>query len=109
MLTQKLTKFFFLFLLGATFFTCKKNFLATNPIGTLDPTTLADEKGVNKILIGAYAMLDNYDPGIEFNQFGASASNSLFAELEGAPPIRVATFPIRVVSILLLSDMKQIR
>ena len=83
MLTQKLTKFFFLFLLGATFFSCKKNYLATNPIGTLDPTTLADEKGVNKILIGAYAMLDNYDPGIEFNQFGASASNSLFAEIGG--------------------------
>ncbi len=83
MLTKKL-KFLLLLLLVIIYLSCSKSFLTQDPVGTLDPTTLADEKGVGKILIGAYAMLDNYDPGIEFNQFGASASNSLFAEIGGS-------------------------
>ena len=84
MSTKKLIKILAAaFILIVAGIACKKSFLNSNPIGTLDPTTLADEKGVSKILIGAYAMLDNYDPGIEFNQFGASASNSLFAEIGG--------------------------
>lgn len=84
MLTKNFIKLFTVILLVAAFvYGCSKSFLTTSPIGTLDPNTLADEKGVNKVLIGAYALLDNYDPGIEFNQFGASASNSLFAEIGG--------------------------
>ena len=83
MSVQKLIKVFSILLLVVLYLSCSKSFLTQDPVGTLDPTTLADEKGVGKILIGAYAMLDNYDPGIEFNQFGASASNSLFAEIGG--------------------------
>ena len=83
MSVKKLIKISSIFILMAIYFSCKKSFLTQDPVGTLDPGTLADEKGVQKVLIGAYAMLDNYDPGIEFNQFGASASNSLWAEIGG--------------------------
>jgi len=78
---KKLIKIFSIFVLTAIYISCSKSFLKQDPVGALDPTTLADEKGVQKVLIGAYAMLDNYDPGIEFNQFGASASNSLWGEI----------------------------
>lgn len=83
MSAKQIIKFSFTLLLVVVYLSCGKSFLTQDPVGTLDPTTLADEKGVGKILIGAYAMLDNYDPGIEFNQFGASASNSLFGEIGG--------------------------
>lgn len=64
-------------------YACGKNFLDTSPRGVLDEETLTDEKGLNNLLIGAYALLDNYDQAIEFNQFGASASNSLFGDIGG--------------------------
>ena len=37
---------------------CKKKFLDVTPVGVLDEVTLSTEKGVNKLLIAAYAMLD---------------------------------------------------
>lgn len=64
-------------------FACGKNFLDTSPRGVLDEGTLSDVKGLNNLLIGAYALLDNYDQAIEFNQFGASASNALFGDIGG--------------------------
>ena len=62
-------------------YSCKKSFLQSTPQGTLDEPTLTDIKGLNNLLVGAYALLDNYDQAIEFNQFGASASNSLFGDI----------------------------
>jgi hypothetical protein len=38
---------------------CNKNFLEKAPAGTLNEGTLANESGVNGLLIGAYAMLNN--------------------------------------------------
>lgn len=64
-------------------FACGKSFLETTPRGVLDEATLTDAKGLNNLLIGAYALLDNYDQAIEFNQFGASASNALFGDIGG--------------------------
>ena len=64
-------------------YACKKSFLEVSPRGVLDEPTLTDVKGLNNLLIGAYALLDNYDQAIEFNQFGASASNSLFGDIGG--------------------------
>ncbi len=67
----------------ASLYACKKSFLQTTPRGTIEGENLADSKGLNHLLIGAYALLDNYDPAIEYNQFGASASNALFGDIGG--------------------------
>lgn len=40
-------------------FSCKDSFLKVTPYGTLDESTLSTEKGINNILIGAYAVLAN--------------------------------------------------
>lgn len=64
-------------------YACGKSFLESSPRGVLDEPTLTDVKGLNNLLIGAYALLDNYDQAIEFNQFGASASNALFGDIGG--------------------------
>jgi len=37
---------------------CSKSFLDKPPLGTLTPDIVANEKGVQGILIGAYSMLD---------------------------------------------------
>ena len=47
-------------LLGIVVFSCKKSFLERPPEASLDENTLANEKGVNNVLIGAYAALDGW-------------------------------------------------
>lgn len=47
----------------AGLYACKKGFLTQNPKGVLDEETLASAKGVDKLLIASYAMLDGFDGG----------------------------------------------
>src|SRR5688572_21196782 len=47
-------------LLGLVVFSCKKSFLERPPEAAFNETTLANEKGVNAVLIGAYAALDGW-------------------------------------------------
>lgn len=42
------------------FYACSKNFLDKPPIGSLDQNTVANLGGVERLLIGAYSMLDGY-------------------------------------------------
>jgi len=44
---------------------CKEDFLNVTPKGTLDQFVLANEDGINALLIGAYSMLDGVS-----SQFG---------------------------------------
>lgn len=41
-------------------YACSKNFLDKSPIGSLDQNTVANLGGVERLLIGAYSMLDGY-------------------------------------------------
>src|SRR5690348_10509354 len=68
-----------------TFYACKKSFLEQKPVGALDEQTLATEKGVNAILIGAYAMLDGHDGsfGVIGNEWGSGGSNFVFGSMAG--------------------------
>ena len=47
-------------LLGLVVFSCKKSFLERPPEASFNEATLANEKGVNAVLIGAYAALDGW-------------------------------------------------
>jgi hypothetical protein len=78
----KLTTVFFIAIL---FFGCKKKFLDVQPLGVLDEATLATEKGVNTILISAYAMLDGHDGsfGVLGNEWGSGGSNFVFGSMGG--------------------------
>lgn len=53
---------------------CSKSFLNKPPLGTLTPNIVANEKGVQGILIGAYSMLDGNGAAGDGN-YGSAASN----------------------------------
>lgn len=75
-----------------TLYACKKSFLDVSPQGVLDETTLSTEKGVNKVLISAYAMLDGYDQGPNVGtQWGSGASNFVFGSMAGGEANRGST------------------
>ena len=68
------------------FFSCKKNTLDVSPIGLVDQSLIANQKGVEGLLIAAYSMLDgfaleNYSGGIS-NYFG-SGSNWIYGSICG--------------------------
>jgi starch-binding outer membrane protein, SusD/RagB family len=63
---------------------CKKKFLDITPVGVLDETTLSTEKGVNKLLIAAYAMLDAHDGDLGLGaEWGSGGSNFLYGSIGG--------------------------
>jgi hypothetical protein len=59
---------------------CNEDFLEITPKGSLDQAVLANEEGINGLLIGAYSMLD----GIS-SQFGweAASSNWVYGDIRG--------------------------
>lgn len=61
---------------------CKEDFLEVDPQGVLDETTLSSEKGVNRLLLGAYAMLDAHDGGLSLGgEWGSGGSNFLYGSI----------------------------
>jgi len=55
-------------------YSCKKDFLKSVPIGSLNPSLVANQQGVEGLLIGAYATLDGY-PGTGDGGWGPAISN----------------------------------
>ena len=92
MKNKKIIKLLLAFLGIAGFFACSKSFLQVTPQGVLDVTTLSTEKGVNKILLSAYAMLDGHDGGLGIGgQWGCGGSNFCFGSMAGAEANRGST------------------
>lgn len=61
---------------------CKEDFLEVDPQGVLDETTLSSEKGVNRLLLAAYAMLDAHDGGLALGgEWGSGGSNFLYGSI----------------------------
>jgi len=84
MKNKKIIKLLFAFLGIAGFYACSKSFLDVTPQGVLDVTTLSTEKGVGKILLSAYAMLDGEDGGLGIGgQWGSAGSNFCFGSMGG--------------------------
>src|SRR5881394_2046784 len=52
---------------------CGKKFLDKPPLGTLNPAIMANEKGVQGLLIGAYSLVDG--EGAAGDGFASGASN----------------------------------
>lgn len=71
-------------LIAVAAFACKRSFLNVSPQGVLDEATLSSEKGVNKLLISAYAMLDGHDGALNLGgEWGSGASNFLYGSIGG--------------------------
>ena len=60
-------------------YSCGTKFLNKPPIGTLDPTIVANSAGIQAILIGAYAGLDGQ--GLNNSGWGSAADNWPYAEV----------------------------
>jgi hypothetical protein len=59
---------------------CRKDFLDVKPAGNLNQFVLANEKGINALLVGAYSMLD----GVSYQfGWGAASSNWLYGSIRG--------------------------
>jgi hypothetical protein len=57
-------------------YACSKSFLEINPLGNLQQENLANAKGVNALLIGAYSALDGY--GVAGGDYGTGVSNWVY-------------------------------
>ena len=71
---------------GLIFFSvCRKSYLDKRPIGQLDETSLANKRGVEGLLIGAYSLLDGVNgdagPGIGWH---SAASNWIYGSICGS-------------------------
>lgn len=71
---------FSLVLASAIGYACKKSFLNIPPVGTLNPSIMANLQGVQGLLIGAYATLDGY-PGNGDGGWGGAISNWTFGSI----------------------------
>jgi hypothetical protein len=86
-------KYLSIFLFAGIFFSCSKDFLDRTPQGSVNPETLANKKGVNVLLIGAYGALSGQDyeePPIDNiislgggNPWACSPSNWLWGSVSG--------------------------
>lgn len=64
-------------LLGA----CSEEFLEEKPKGAVNQVTLANENGVNLLLVGAYSRIDGYAKGEAGGTGGASATNWVWGDV----------------------------
>ena len=71
----------FIILTGITVIvSCGKSFLEQKPLGALDENVLANQAGVEGLLIGAYSLLDGYGAG---GNWDASGSNWVYGGVVG--------------------------
>lgn len=79
---MKRTIYYFvsLILIGLIFYSCSKSFLDRKPLGSLDENVLANKKGVEGLLIGAYSLLDGFGAG---GNWDASGSNWVYGSVVG--------------------------
>lgn len=69
------------FILVITIAACSKGFLDKKPLGTLNPSVMASEAGVQGLLIGAYSLVDG--EGAPGDGFASGASNWIFGGIAG--------------------------
>ncbi len=70
---------------GVIAWSCSKSFLDKKPVGSLDANTLANKKGVEALLIGAYAVLDGFinGGGIFLGGWQSSGTNWVYGAVVG--------------------------
>jgi len=69
--------------LGLLLFACSKSYLDRAALGQVSPAAAANRFGVEALLIGAYSMLDGFDPnfGATDGSWTASADNWIFGQV----------------------------
>src|SRR5664279_3423852 len=67
--------------MATVFIGCKKSFLDTLPTGVANDALLANEKGVNAILVGAYAALDGQINGTDGTCGASSVTNWVWGDV----------------------------
>ena len=83
-MNNKITKLLLATTIFLALYACKKTFLDVKPNGVLDEATLSSEKGVGKLLLSAYAMLDGHDGGLGLGgEWGSGGSNFLYGGMGG--------------------------
>jgi hypothetical protein len=74
-----------IFIIGITLIltnACDKSYLDKRPLGELDETALANKKGVERLLIGAYSLLDGV-AGFKY-WWGSAGSNWIYGSICGS-------------------------
>jgi starch-binding outer membrane protein, SusD/RagB family len=71
----------FLFLGLGIIASCKKSFLDVKPKGTRNKFVLANDEGIDALLIGAYSMLDGVSAGV--GGWESASSNWVFGSIRG--------------------------
>lgn len=68
---------------GVITWSCSKSFLDRKPLGGLDATTLANKKGVEALLVGAYSVLDGFinGGGIFLGGWQSSGTNWVYGSV----------------------------
>ncbi len=61
---------------------CGKDWLEVRPAGSVDQYSLANEEGIDALLIGAYSMLDGVT-SVSYMDWGGASSNWLFGDIRG--------------------------
>ena len=71
--------------LGVIGWSCSKSFLDKKPLGQLDANTLANKKGVEALLVGAYSVLDGFinGGGIFLGGWQSSGTNWVYGSVVG--------------------------
>lgn len=67
---------------GAVFHACNKDYLERPPLGSMEEEGMANKKGVDVLLIGAYAALDGQNIGAA-NPWEAAPSNWVYGSVAG--------------------------
>jgi hypothetical protein len=70
---------------GVIGWSCSKSFLDKKPLGQLDANTLANKKGVEALLVGAYSVLDGFinGGGIFLGGWQSSGTNWVYGSVVG--------------------------
>lgn len=68
------------FALTVILFACKQSFLNKQPVGTLNQSILANQTGVQGLLIGAYSLLDGEGGNVN-SGWGSAASNWVYGSV----------------------------
>lgn len=71
--------------IGVIGWSCSKSFLDKKPLGQLDANTLANKKGVEALLVGAYSVLDGFinGGGIFLGGWQSSGTNWVYGSVVG--------------------------
>ena len=75
----------FLVVVGTITYSCDKSFLERTPKGVLDENALANKKGVEALLIGAYSVLDGFidGGGVFLGGWQSAGSNWVYGSVAG--------------------------